>query len=155
MTEIRSVYGTVIATGEGTIAEVVVANRANLRWANLRGADLSWADLRGANLRGADLSYVPSPLVLLAQWGELPDALTLYLMRYDADNHPEPESFLAWADGGPCPYSGLSVARVANFQERRGLIKADFLGLPVKSSWQLARELSAVKGFRFALAEVK
>jgi uncharacterized protein YjbI with pentapeptide repeats len=154
--------------------------RANLRGANLRGADLSGADLRradlieadlrradlieadlrGADLRradlsGADLRYIPAPLVLLAQWGELPDALTLDLMRYDAANHPRPERFLRWANDGPCPYSGLAVARAANFQERRGLIKADFLSLTVKSSWQLACELSVVKGFRFAPAEAK
>ena len=145
MTEIRNIYGKVIATGECTVAEVVAANKADLRR----------ADLRWANLRGADLRYIPAPLVLLAQWGELPDALTLDLMRYDAANHPEPERFLAWAVDGPCPYSGLSVARVANFQERRRLINADFLSLPVKSAWQLACELSAVKGFQFALAEVK
>jgi hypothetical protein len=215
MTEIRSIYGEVIATGEGTVAEVAATNRANLRWANLRwanlrgadlsesnlswanlrgadlsesnlsgadlrGADLSesnlrWAnlrgadlresnlsganlrgaDLRGADLRGADLIYIPAPLVLLAQWGALPDALTLDLMRYDAANHPEPERFLAWADGGPCPYAGLSIARAANFQERRGLTKADFLSLPVKSACRLACELAKVKGFRFAPAEVK
>jgi len=164
MTEIRNIYGTAIATGDGTIAEMAVANRAdlrgaNLRWDNLRGADLGGADLsgadlrganlRGANLRGADLSGIPAPLVLLAQWGTLPDALTLGLMRYDAANHPEPERFLAWADGGPCPYSGLSIARAANFQERRGLIWADFLSLPVKSAWDLTCELAEAKGFKF------
>ena len=165
MTEIRNIYGKVIATGEGTVAEVVAANKANLPeanlpWANLSeanlsGANLPWANLSGANLSGADLRYIPAPLVLLAQWGELPDALTLDLMRYDAANHPEPERFLRWADDGPCPYSGLSLARAANFTERRELIKADFLGLPVKSAWDLTCELAKVNGFRFALAEVK
>jgi len=180
MTEIRNIYGKAIATGEGTVAEAAATNRANLREANLRGANLSGADLsradlsradlieanlsranlsganlRGANLSGADLSCIPAPLVLLAHWGELPDALTLDLMRYDAANHPHPERFLRWADDGPCPYSGLSLARAANFTERRELIKADFLGLPVKSAWDLTCELAEVKGFRFAPAEVK
>ena len=140
MTEIRNIYRTVIATGEGTVAEVVVANKADLRW---------------ADLRRADLSCIPAPLVLLAHWGELPDALTLDLMRYDAANHPRPERFLRWADYGPCPYSGLAVARAAHCTERRELIKADFLGLPVKSAWDLTCELAKVNGFRFALAEVK
>ena len=149
MTEIRNVYGKVIVTGEGTVAEVVAANKADLSEANLRWADLSEADLRGANLSGANLSCIPAPLVLLARWGELPDALTLDLMRYDASNHPEPTRFVQWGGGGPCPYSGLPIARAANFQERRGLIKADFMGLPVKSAWQLACELSVVKGFKF------
>jgi hypothetical protein len=130
-------------------------SRADLIEANLSRANLSGANLRGANLSGADLRYIPAPLVLLAQWGELPDALTLDLMRYDAANHPEPERFLRWADDGPCPYSGLSLARAANFTERRELIKADFLGLPVKSAWDLTCELAEVKGFRFAPAEVK
>ena len=165
MTEIRNIYGKAIATGEGTVAEVAATNRANLREANLRGANLSGANLSGANLRGADLSgadlsgadlrYIPAPLVLLAQWGELPDALTLDLMRYDAANHPRPERFLRWANDGPCPYSGLAVARAANFAERRELIGPDFLGVPVKSAWELVCELAEVKGFRFALAEVK
>jgi hypothetical protein len=58
--------GELIGEGE-TLAEIVAANKANLRWANLReadlsGADLSWANLReadlsGANLSGADLSW--------------------------------------------------------------------------------------------------
>ena len=130
-------------------------SRADLIEADLRRANLSGANLRGADLRRADLRYIPAPLVLLAQWGELPDALTLDLMRYDAANHPEPERFLRWADDGPCPYSGLSLARAANFTERRELIKADFLGLPVKSAWDLTCELAEVKGFRFAPAEVK
>jgi hypothetical protein len=128
---------------------------ADLRRADLIEADLSGADLRRADLSGADLRYIPAPLVLLAQWGELPDALTLDLMRYDAANHPRPERFLRWADDGPCPYSELSVTRAANFQECRGLIKADFLGVPVKSAWDLTCELAKVKGFRFAPEEVK
>ena len=129
--------------------------RADLIEADLRGADLRRADLIEADLSGADLRYIPAPLVLLAQWGELPDALTLDLMRYDAANHPRPERFLRWANDGPCPYSGLAVARAANFAERRELIGPDFLGVPVKSAWQLVCELAEVKGFRFALAEVK
>ena len=178
MTEIRNVYGKVIVTGEGTVAEVVAANKAdlseaNLRWAdlseadlrganlsganlsgaNLRGANPGEANLRGANLRGANLSCIPAPLVLLARWGELPDALTLDLMRYDASNHPEPTRFVQWGGGGPCPYSGLPIARAANFQERRELIGPDFLSLPVKSAWQLVCELAEVKGFRFAPEE--
>lgn len=159
MTEIRNIDGKVIATGEGAVAEVAETNkadlggadlsRANLSWANLSWANLSGADLRGANLSGANLIGIPAPIVLLAQWGTLPDALTLDLMRYDAANHPKPERFSRWASGGPCPYAGLSIARAANFQERRGLIKADFLSLPVKSAWELACELSSVKGFQY------
>ena len=54
--------GAIIHSGDvNTIAELAVANKANLgdadlRDADLSGADLSGANLSGANLRGADLS---------------------------------------------------------------------------------------------------
>jgi hypothetical protein len=117
---------------------------ANLGGANLRGADLGSADLgsadlesadlgsaylRGANLgsaylRGADLrgAYLPAPpVLLLASWGEVSDALTVDLMRYDATCHPDPARFDAWAAGGECPYEGVRVQRAALFKERRDL----------------------------------
>jgi uncharacterized protein YjbI with pentapeptide repeats len=195
MTEIRNIYGKVIATGEGTVAEVVAANKANLReadlieadlrWADLRRADLSganlreanlseanlrwadlrWADLRRANLSGANLReadlieadlrradlsganlLIPPPMILLASLGEVSDALCLDLMRYDAANHPQPEKFLEWAKGGSCPYTGMRVLRAANFKEKPELINDDFLSLPVKSAYGLAKAYLAEKG---------
>ena len=91
---------------------------ANLRGANLRGADLWDANLRGAdlwdaNLRGADLwgaknfrfKRFPTITILSSFYlRELPDNLTLELMRRDAYAHPYPERFDEWANGGPCPY---------------------------------------------------
>ena len=75
---------------------------ANLRYADLRYANLCYADLCYANLCYADL---PSPtMVLLANWGDLSDELTLEGMRYDAHNHPDPYAFDRWADGGVCPF---------------------------------------------------
>jgi len=102
---------------------------ANLRYAdlygaNLRGADLSGADLYGADLYGADLygANLSAPtMLLLATWGTLSDELTADLMLLDASAHPNPEAFQKWADGGPCPYEGVKVQRIANFQENRKL----------------------------------
>jgi len=103
---------------------------ANLHCANLHCANLHYADLYGANLHYANLHYadlyganLPSPtIVLLAQWGECSESLTVELMRYDAYNHPDPHSFDRWAESGKCPFgSGCNVQRAANFQERRDL----------------------------------
>ena len=55
MTELKRIDGTVIASGEYTLRELVAANRANLRGAHLYGADLYGAHLYGANLYGANL----------------------------------------------------------------------------------------------------
>jgi hypothetical protein len=121
---------------------------ANLGEADLREANLGEANLRGANLGGAKIGLVkwPSPpMVLLASWGEVSDDICLDLMRYDAANHPEPEKFLEWAEGGGCPYDGVHVERSANFQEKRGLIKDDFLSLPVKSAYELMQLLIGEK----------
>ena len=58
--ELKRINGEVIAVG-ATVIEIAVANKKNLRGANLSGADLreaylSGADLSGAYLCGADLS---------------------------------------------------------------------------------------------------
>ena len=87
---------------------------ANLRYADLRYADLSYADLRSADL--------PAPtMILLALWGELSEQLTADLMLFDASSHPDQTAFQRWADGGPCPYEGVKVQRVANFKESKKL----------------------------------
>ena len=114
---------------------------ADLRSANLRYADLSSADLSSANLSYADLSYadlryadlssanlssanLPAPtMFLLANWGEVSDLLTTELMRYDADNHPEPKLFGEWAKGGECPYFGVQWQRCAVFEQKKELWK--------------------------------
>jgi hypothetical protein len=103
--------------------------RADLRRADLRRADLRRADLRDAILVGADfinskISYTKLPstgMVLLANWGELSPELTTLAMAYDRDNHPEPERFLEWVDGGRCPYAGTLVERACNFDENHQL----------------------------------
>lgn len=139
--------------------EYIIENRLNGKeiWRgknlkNLSDADLSYANLCGADLRGADLSnakklnwnnfrWIPAPIVLTASWGEVSSALCLDLMRYDAFNHPSPEEFIKWANGGSCPYDSVDTVRSANFQEKRELIKEDFLDMPVKSAYELAKRL--------------
>ena len=105
---------------------------ANLSWANLYGADLRGANLRGAKLYGANLSWanlsganlqeakLPAPtVVLLANWGEVTLQLCADLMVFDATCHPEPVKFDVWANGGECPYFGVSVERAAQFKESK------------------------------------
>ena len=97
---------------------------ANLSGANLYTSELSGASLSGANLSGADLSgaNLPSPAeVLSAYWGEVSDALTAELMRYDAFFHPDPEAFTKWAQGGSCPFGSRRFQRAANFKEKKSL----------------------------------
>ena len=107
---------------------------ADLSWANLSGANLSWADLSWANLSKANLSKanlskanlskanLPAPtMVLLARWFDISAQLTADLMLFDSTGHPNPEAFAKWAAGGSCPYSGVRVQRLANFQEQREL----------------------------------
>jgi hypothetical protein len=102
---------------------------ADLSGANLHGANLSRANLHGANLSRANLSmadlsgtYLPAPTVmLLALWTEVGDDLCRDLMRWDAMNHPDPRAFQRWAEGGPCPYTGVGMGRAAHFQERKEL----------------------------------
>ena len=88
----------------------------------LHAAIASKANLSGAHLSGANLSNLTlCPTVfLLSNLGVLSDALMSDLMNYDASNHPNgKKAFTAWAKGGACPYSGVNVYRVAQFQERR------------------------------------
>ncbi len=96
--------------------------RANLSGANLSGADLSGANLSGADLSGANLyranlsganlyrakiKFPKFPSISMLSnifLGDLPDELSLELMRRDAASHPHPERFSEWAKGGGCPY---------------------------------------------------
>jgi hypothetical protein len=107
---------------------------ANLSYANLRAANLRAANLRAANLSDANLSYanlsyanlraanLPAPTaVLLAYWGELTAQLCADLMLFDSLNHPDPEAFQRWVDGGNCPYASIHVQRAANFSEKKAL----------------------------------
>ena len=111
---------------------------------NFRGANLLRASLQGACLQGADLqgACLPSPtMVLLAYWGPVPAWLCVELMRYDASNHENPESFEDWASGGPCPYTGSRFERAANFREQGDLYSPG----PALSALYLAQWLIQIK----------
>ena len=118
---------------------------ANLRYANLSSANLSSADLSSANLRYADLSSaylssadLPAPtMVLLANWGNLSDELTIELMRYDAYNHADPYSFDEWKATDRCPFGNTKYQRAANFIEQRGLWPGWNPRKKVKSAFEL------------------
>jgi hypothetical protein len=121
---------------------------ANLQRANLWGADLRGANLPGANLRGANLqrANLPAPtMLLLAYWGEVSKELTTELMRYDAFNHPEPQKFQQWADGGDCPYTNVRWQRAANFHEEREL----WIPGAAKSALELVKALFVEKEVKF------
>jgi uncharacterized protein YjbI with pentapeptide repeats len=139
----------------GAILSWADLREAILSWADLREANLSGADLREANLSGAILSWAdiswakaseikqwPAPtMVLLANWGEVSDALCRDLMRYDAANHPDPRKFLEWAKVGNCPYSDMNIDRCAMFQHKSSLIKKNFLSLKPQSAYELMQRL--------------
>lgn len=96
---------------------------ANLTNANLSGSNLTRADLTRSDLTRADLTrtnlfeavltraniefpQIPSiGLLSVINLENLPDDITLELMRRDADVHPYPDKFDVWAKGGDCPYT--------------------------------------------------
>ncbi len=98
-----------------TIKETVenaVKNGASLNGASLNRASLNWASLNGASLNGASLNGAkieffnfPSIRTISSiRLNNLPDSLTIELMRRDAFGHPYPKLFDDWAKGGICPY---------------------------------------------------
>jgi uncharacterized protein YjbI with pentapeptide repeats len=93
--------------------------RADLYGANLTRADLTRADLYGANLYGQDLTkthYQVSQILHGYNWGDLPDNLTLELMRRDAIICGN-DKMDKWAHGGDCPFMGY-IVRDFYFTER-------------------------------------
>jgi hypothetical protein len=124
---------------------------ANLSGANLSGANLSGANLTGANLTGANLYgviHLTPTIMLLCSWDICSDSLTIDLMRYDSDNHPNPQKFIEWADGGDCPYDSEKMRRCADFMESRNLLKSvkdTFLKLKPKSALELMTMLITEK----------
>ncbi len=134
------------ANFEGSCLDSACFRRATVSGANFTDADLEDADFFTADARGANFENAScidanfmwawltkakfknvwklnTAMFLLANWGRVSDQLTTELMRYDAANHPDPELFKAWADGGHCPYSSREVTRVAKFAEAEGLYK--------------------------------
>ena len=103
--------------------------RANLSGANLSHVNLSHAYLYDINLSRAYLynanlsfSYFPSLKTLSSiNLGNLPNDITLELMRRDCAGHPYPEMFDAWAKGGACTYQ--DEERYWVFNEKRDVWK--------------------------------
>ena len=119
--------------------------KADLRKADLQWADLQWAALWWADLRGVDLTDENVAALLLCSWNVLSSDLTTELMRLDAANYPDPSRFDAWAQGGACPYQGLPVKRVAQFQESRKLWSPG----PARPAKELLLRIFEEKGVRF------
>ncbi len=115
-------------------------SHSNLSYSDLSNCDLSSCDLSCSNLSYSDLSecYLlgcnlnfstlratkiqfynfPSIRLLSSIYlYNLPDDLTLELMRRDAYAHPHPELFNEWAKGGECPY--ISEERFWMFERKR------------------------------------
>jgi hypothetical protein len=134
--------------------------RADLSWANLSGANLSGANLSGANLSGADLTRadlswadlqkaIYSTLSgLRANWRELPDTLTLELMRHDAEGLADPKLLDKWKAGGGCPFNGRE--RDFYFHEKRELWKP---GKPKLRGWALWAALCKEKKIKITEAK--
>jgi len=120
---------------------------ANLTDANLSKANLCGADLRGANLAGTNLTSAKYDIkqILLASWGVVSDDLCRSLMRLDAANHPDPDRFIVWAHGGPCPYVGLDVSRVVLFQESRSLYDPNWPTPTMEEAWRMISEEKGMK----------
>ena len=127
--------------------EAALKARADLQGANLRGANLRGANLRGANLRGADLRDFLSTnsvqtVLTITDWGQLPDDLTLELMRHDAESCGE-EAMTVWAKGGACPFN--NSVRDYKFTESHALWQP---GPPTMRGRKLLEALWVSKGGR-------
>jgi hypothetical protein len=104
------------------------------------------ADLRGADLRDAKIEFYQFPSIRLLSsinLGELPDGLTLEIMRRDAYAHPYPERFDEWAAGGKCPYQ--TEERFWIFKDRRDLWQP---GLPQMTDRDLIMAICKAKGWK-------
>lgn len=116
---------TTVLTGANLAkADLTGANLAGANFfkANLRGAYLSGANLNSTILVGADLthaSYAPLHLLAQMQISNLSRDLTVELMRWDeAMRVFGGPSFVGWARGGDCPFSGAEL-RAFNFKQWR------------------------------------
>jgi len=119
---------------------------ANLRDADLKNADLRNADLRSANLRNARIKFPKFPSIGTLSsiyLYELPDELTLELMRRDATAHPYPERFSEWAEGGRCPYQAEEY--FWDFEQKRHIWKE---GKPKMKDVDLIFAICKAKGWQ-------
>jgi len=128
-------------------------SRANLSRANISRANLSGSDLSGSNLIRANLSHAnlknahldPSILSSNLSYIDLPDNVTIELMRRDAWCHENPIKFDEWAKGGPCPYDGSKISRKHFFVEKRELWQP---GPPQMRDYDLIMAISESAGWQ-------
>ena len=78
-----------------------------------------------------NLKVFPLSTMLMHYWYDFSPELTALGMAYDAQNHPNPELFIKWSQGGVCPYSGTTISRVINFNEKRQFFNPDLLYIPI------------------------
>ena len=133
--------------------EQKVKESADLRGAYLGGADLGGADLGGADLGGAYLggaylrdllrSNSVHTLLTTIDWGQIPDDLTLEMMRHDAESCGL-KAMTAWANNsGGCPFS--NSVRDYQFQENKALWVP---GPPQYRGTDLLKKLCVAKGIK-------
>lgn len=118
---------------------------ADLEKADLRGVELWDVDLRNAELEGARIEFCRFPSIRMLSsinLCELPDDLTLEIMRRDAYAHPFPERFDEWAKGGSCPYQ--EEERFWLFNARHDLWEP---GLPQMTDRDLILAICREKGW--------
>lgn len=77
------------------------------------------------------LLVVPLCSILTHQWKNLSPELTALCMAYDAQNHPDPDTFDKWSKGGACPYSVHNVPRSVYFYEKREFYNHNLLSIPI------------------------
>lgn len=96
------IAGKTYAVQLGYAVREAIANRANLRDADLRGANLSVANLRGANLRDADLcgAVLRGADLCGADW--LPKIENIHRAVYEAAIKPDALDMGQWHRNGWC-----------------------------------------------------
>lgn len=133
MLKLKRIDGTLIIQSAKNITLKELVERAAMKELSLRGADLRGAYLYDADLRGA--MYCVS-MLLMVNWGELPNNLVLELMRHDAESCGN-KAMNQWAKGGECPFSD-KLQRDFIFRENKDLWK------PGKPKLRGARLLAAL-----------
>ncbi len=118
---------------------------SNLRGSDLRGSNLSWSDLRGSDLSWSKIEFFNFPsirTISAIRLHDLPDNLTIELMRRDALAHPHPELFDEWAKDGKCPYENVEAFWL--FEPKKILWSP---GLPTMADRDLILELCRFQGW--------
>jgi hypothetical protein len=119
-------------------------NGASLNGALLNGALLNRASLNRASLNGASLLNASYSIITILKinWGELPDDLTLELMRHDAEFVGN-DKMKEWIKSDTCPY--VNHCRDFYFKEKKELWKP---GKPKLRGYDLFEALCDAKNIK-------